>query len=349
MSFNIEHWYPLLGPTRTAETTFIPITASVTGCLISLYEQFNSGVLREEDIRARLLQEAEIAKVVGELQGLIQEGGSFMKTSARSCKDVAVKICLKERYHSLLTAEVKTTGQKIDDMRLRSLFMEAGRQVLKFHDSLDFLAACVMSHRIHGVPVSHTDRLIGQDLKRGLEDSLQSPLSFVVREWMPSCPPELVFPIFPWNIRANCKEFRCFVADGKLTGITQYFPTIYFPALVEKFQEVRAGIILYFAEEIQRPLSILYKSYAVDVVLLNFEWKEKWRFRVIEVNPFFELTGEGLFESNDGREIIHGRANVEYPVMKVQTQRLVDPTERDLLCIRRAVEKELAVQAIVEV
>jgi len=32
----------------------------------------------------------------------------------------------------------------------------------------------------------------GQDLKRGLGDKLKSPLSFVVREWMPSCPPEFV-------------------------------------------------------------------------------------------------------------------------------------------------------------
>jgi hypothetical protein len=151
MSFNIEHWYPLLGPTRTAATTFLPITAAVATCLVSLHEQFEPGHLRREDVKCRLLEEDEIARVADELQALIQEDGSFLKTSARSCKDVSLQIGLKERYHELLAAAVEVYGTKIDDMKLRSLFLEAGRQVLKFTNSLDFLVACVMSHRVHGV------------------------------------------------------------------------------------------------------------------------------------------------------------------------------------------------------
>ena len=69
---------------------------------------------------------------------------------------------------------------------------------------------------------------------------------------------------------------------------------------------------------------------------------------VIEVNPFFELTGEGLFDNAEGREIMNGRASVEYPVMRVQSQRLVDPTEKNLLSVRRAVERELGVQGILD-
>lgn len=151
MSFNIERWYPLLGPTRTASTTFLPITAPVASFLVSLHEQFNSGRLRKEDIQRRLLEEDKIAVVAEELQAIIQEGGSFMKTSARSCKDISLETGLKEGYHELLAAEVKAMGLKVNEMRLRSLFMEAGRQVLKFPTSLDFLAACVMSRRVHGV------------------------------------------------------------------------------------------------------------------------------------------------------------------------------------------------------
>ena len=151
MSFNIEHWYPLLGPTRTAYTTLLPITAAVANCLVSLHEDFKSGHLPQEDISGRLLQDPEIAMVVEELQELIQEGGSFMKTSARSCKDVSLEIGLKERYREVLATEVKACGTKLNDMKLRSLFMEAGRKVLKFNKSLDFVVACVMSRRVHGV------------------------------------------------------------------------------------------------------------------------------------------------------------------------------------------------------
>ena len=62
---------------------------------------------------------------------------------------------------------------------------------------------------------------------------------------------------------------------------------------------------------------------------------------VIEVNPFFELTGEGLFESEEGRRIMNGVANVEYPVIRVQEMRMVDPTEKHLFAARRAIEQEL--------
>ena len=64
---------------------------------------------------------------------------------------------------------------------------------------------------------------------------------------------------------------------------------------------------------------------------------------VIEVNPFFELTGEGLFESEDGRKILSGEAEMEYPVMRVQEMRTVDGTEKQFLTARREVQKELAV------
>lgn len=133
-----------------------------------------------------------------------------------------------------------------------------------------------------------------------------------------------------------------------MTAITQYIPTIYSPSLIQNVNGIRTAIHRYFSEEIQQPLSTLYNRYAVDVVLLNFERKNEWKFIVIEVNPFFELTGEGLFESAEGREIINGRANVEYPIMRVQSQRLLDPTEKDLLSVRRGVERELDVQAITE-
>jgi len=57
----------------------------------------------------------------------------------------------------------------------------------------------------------------------------------------------------------------------------------------------------------------------VDIVLLNPEDEETaWKFWVIEVNPFFELTGEGLFESEKGRRVLNGKAEgIEYPVLRV--------------------------------
>lgn len=77
------------------------------------------------------------------------------------------------------------------------------------------------------------------------------------------------------------------------------------------------------------------------------EGEREWKFWVIEVNPFFELTGEGLFESEEGRRILNGVEEVnEYPVMRIQELRVVDGTERSLLNSRHQVEKELGVISI---
>jgi hypothetical protein len=130
-----------------------------------------------------------------------------------------------------------------------------------------------------------------------------------------------------------------------LNAITQYIPTIYSPFFINNFQRLRTSIIQYFKEELQNPLSTLYDKYAVDLILLIHD-ENTWKFVVIEVNPFFELTGEGLFESEEGRKILNGEAEVEYPVLRVQQMRMVDPTEKHFLAVRRQIEKEMGIHAI---
>jgi len=134
------------------------------------------------------------------------------------------------------------------------------------------------------------------------------------------------------------------VNAGKLNAISQYIPTLYSPTLVRLSPSIRLSLLKYFTNEIQEPLAKLYERYAVDIVLTNPEDESpQWKFMIIEVNPFFELTGEGLFESEAGRKILNGGAEMEYPVMRVQEMRTIDGTEKQFLTARREVEKELAV------
>ena len=133
-----------------------------------------------------------------------------------------------------------------------------------------------------------------------------------------------------------------------MNAISQYISTIYSPLLITLSSKIRLSLVKYFNTEIRGPLSRLYDRYAVDIVLVNPEEEEgEWKFWVIEVNPFFELTGEGLFESEEGRRILNGVAEVnEYPVMRIQELRVVDGTEKSLLNSRHQVEKELGVISI---
>jgi hypothetical protein len=134
---------------------------------------------------------------------------------------------------------------------------------------------------------------------------------------------------------------------GKLNAISQYIPTIYSPTLVRLSSSIRLSLLKYFTNEIQGPLAQLYERYALDIVLMNPDDEpSQWTFMVIEVNPFFELTGEGLFESEEGRRILSGEGEMEYPVMRVQEMKTVDGTEKQFLTARREIEKELAVSIV---
>ena len=132
-----------------------------------------------------------------------------------------------------------------------------------------------------------------------------------------------------------------------MNAISQYISTIHSPLLLNLAPQIRLSLSRYFETEVRGPLATMYERYAVDVVLLNPDERETdWKFWVIEVNPFFELTGEGLFESEEGRRILNGEAEVEYPVLRIQELKLVDGTEKNLLTARHKVEKELGLMSI---
>jgi len=162
MSFNIERWYPVLGPTKTAETAFLPVKKPVALALSALHEEYTCNLMTKDDILSRIQGDPVLSEAMADIQHLISPEGSFMKTSARSCKDIALDIGLAERYRVLLQEKMETSQTNLlDEMVLRSIFMEAGRQVLRFTNAKDFLFACVLSERISGVSPWKTVLTIG--------------------------------------------------------------------------------------------------------------------------------------------------------------------------------------------
>ena len=151
MSFNIEHWYPLLGPMRTAETSLLPIAQPVALELCFLNKMMKTEKWTRETISEYVHHSDHLSATGNELDALIPSGGAFLKTSARSCKDTALQIGLKDCYRQILSQEIESSAQEIDEMRSRILFMEAARQVLRFTSATDFLVACAMSDRVCGV------------------------------------------------------------------------------------------------------------------------------------------------------------------------------------------------------
>jgi hypothetical protein len=137
------------------------------------------------------------------------------------------------------------------------------------------------------------------------------------------------------------------VDKGKLNAISQYIPTIYSPTLVQLSPAIRLSLLQYFNDEIKVDLEKLYDRYAVDIVLVNpYDEQSQWEYMVIEVNPFFELTGECLFESEEGRKILNGQVEIEYPVMRVQEIKTVDGSEKEFLAARREIERDLGASVV---
>jgi hypothetical protein len=101
MSFNIEHWYSVLGPTKTAATQFLPITRPAALELVALHDSLKTTPLQRQEIASCVQQNPILAHTAEELQRLIPQGGAFIKTSARSCKDIALQIGLADRYQEL--------------------------------------------------------------------------------------------------------------------------------------------------------------------------------------------------------------------------------------------------------
>src|SRR5579859_6440423 len=102
MSYNIEHWYSVLGPTKTAATKFLPISKPVALALVALHATMEREGFSTDEIRARISTDKILSEAADQLQELIHVNGSFIKTSARSCKDIALQIGLMDRYGELL-------------------------------------------------------------------------------------------------------------------------------------------------------------------------------------------------------------------------------------------------------
>lgn len=84
-----------------------------------------------------------------------------------------------------------------------------------------------------------------------------------------------------------------------MNALTQYCDSVYFPELVKKQNEIAFQIQTYFAKI--KDL-IPHHSYVIDFILFP-----DGEIKVIELNPFGEMTGAGMFSWEDDYEkIING-------------------------------------------
>lgn len=127
---------------------------------------------------------------------------------------------------------------------------------------------------------------IYEDLTLAIQN--EYPPHIFVRQWI---------DLNPWQ------EFRCFMRGRKLVGISQYYYRDVMPEIVENANSIEAAIKTWF-EGCFRFTSHL-DDVVFDIVInqrvlgVAREWHD-WDIRLLEINPFFELTDPCMFDWRDG-------------------------------------------------
>jgi len=114
----------------------------------------------------------------------------------------------------------------------------------------------------------------------------------------------------PWADIRTEQEFRAFVIGGRITAVCQYFSSVFYPAIAERKDEIRA-LISNFFEQIRDKVPIRTPAdYVIDLAVNVDEGV----CNIIEFNPFGEEedgmgTGTIMFDTDKqvDRAIIFGR------------------------------------------
>lgn len=118
-------------------------------------------------------------------------------------------------------------------------------------------------------------------------------------------------------------EFRVFVHNGQITGISQYDHYSFFPHLVAQKQLLQEGLLKYWEDSISPRVRV--KSYVVDIGY----YPESQSFVLIELSPFFHCTGSALFSWERDTDVLHGRKPMEFRIKEAMSE--LHPQIEDLI------------------
>ncbi|KAJ7488122.1 hypothetical protein FB451DRAFT_732231 [Mycena latifolia] len=308
---NIERWGDVLHAAGlTPRTLLVPLTRAHAALLLRAYEALDRAESAEAVRTAAAAYTAsgrtslplvpEEAALLAELGPPIQhaidaladaEDGCFVKLSSRSPKDAAVRSGVFAAHYGWACRE---HPDALDDARRLWIVCEAEGAALRFADAAAVVRALVLSERVW------------QDMTLALKHPDEWEQNVVLRKW------EAV----PIDM-----EFRTFVANGRITAISQYAYQLCSPRLTDSAQLALAVAAIRAAYESLWPLLVQqgYTDCVLDFgVVPPKEADGAWGASLIEVNPFEETTDGALFSWTRERPLIEGRAEgVAYPVVRV--------------------------------
>ena len=228
----------------------------------------------------------------------------FVRLSTRSAKDAVIgKSGFKELFEqqvelvkskeeSAFLLNSNLPGNSIFNRKLHALYI-ASTLALAVKTGDEAIDMLIRSERIQDDLESELRRI--EKASSNIEDDSGTSLSLIVREFSDLNP---------------AREFRGFVYIGKLTAVTQYNPLCYFPEVVQD-KDVLKSVIEEFMEDKTQLVPEL-DSYVVDLIVLDDN-----TVRIIELNPFVENAGSGLFDwhKTEDMKVLTGQKNLEFRIV----------------------------------
>jgi len=190
------------------------------------------------------------------------------------------KECVANDFTDELTTRLDQAIQKFPDGAFIRLGSRSPKDSMLFHDT----HGRVESGRQALNLLTHFSERVWEDLYQAIKH--EYPAHIFVREWQ---------EIEPWT------EFRCFMKDRRLVGISQYD---YFagpmPEIAQHEGSIRFAIEHFFNK-------FRHVSHLDDVVFDVFlkqhrapQNEQSWEVRLLEINPWGEWTDPCLFDHRNG-------------------------------------------------
>jgi hypothetical protein len=278
----LEKYWPYIEP-YSFKTEVVSMKPDQIAYLLKVYN--NPGEKEQQkEIRASIMSGIEEARLA--LKRKTGNNGFFLRLSTRSMKDVAPK---RVRFKSLVEEQLRQMISRETDSnpsesfafnRLLCALYRASTQALMVETADDAMYLLENSERIQG------------DLDEAVKEATigggsASSLNLIVREFVDF---------------DTSKEFRGFVHKGRFTALTQYNELCFFPDVVLEKERIKSVVGL-FMHDLNLDIPGL-DSYVVDLVMLD-----DGSVRIIELNPFAEFAGAGLFSwlNEADRKILKGR------------------------------------------
>lgn len=286
--FFFENYYEKIAH-LTTKTSFLKCEDDEVNAIIlfqnSKYKKMPGFDKKQIEILKNL--EKKLDGILSEKQ---KENGVFIKLSFRSPKDgfPLDTLNLQKIFDEELQKLKKKWNKKNFPAEMSSLDYEGNLNWIAYGRALEICLRCKNGKEMMNLILS-SDRVL-EDLSEFYKENQKIDICFIIRDWIEGT--------------NGIYEFRCFIFQNKITGITQYNH----PWMIEELlnnkccEDIKLKLYNYWKNNLFERLQEL-NTYVIDFGLKNDINGEVY---LIELNPF-EESGRGMFEGKEGLDIITGK------------------------------------------